>query len=46
MQKVVDNHLLIDPAAAVFDRTAEEYRPLRQVLVRHPTLNTYPLTPF
>jgi len=32
--KVVDNHLLIDPAAGVFDRTDEEYRPLRQVLVR------------
>ncbi|KAK5991830.1 hypothetical protein PT974_05216 [Cladobotryum mycophilum] len=32
--KVVDNHLLIDPAAAVFDRTAEEYQPLRQVLRR------------
>ncbi|KAK3904054.1 hypothetical protein C8A05DRAFT_14037 [Staphylotrichum tortipilum] len=32
--KVVDNHLLIDPVAAVFDRTAEEYRPLRQVLRR------------
>lgn len=31
--KVVSNHLLIDPAAAVFDRTAEEYQPLRQALV-------------
>ena len=31
--KVVNNHLLIDPAAAVFDRTDEEYQPLRQALV-------------
>ncbi|KAL2756389.1 hypothetical protein ACRALDRAFT_1070554 [Sodiomyces alcalophilus JCM 7366] len=32
--KVVSNHLLIDPAAAIFDRSAEEYQPLRQVLRR------------
>ncbi|KAI0388383.1 hypothetical protein F5Y17DRAFT_222191 [Xylariaceae sp. FL0594] len=32
--KVVSNHLLIDPAAAIFDRTAEEYQPLRQALRR------------
>ncbi|RDW74549.1 uncharacterized protein DSM5745_07211 [Aspergillus mulundensis] len=32
--KILDNHLLIDPAAAVFERTAEEYQPLRQVLRR------------
>ncbi|KAK3945477.1 hypothetical protein QBC46DRAFT_250246 [Diplogelasinospora grovesii] len=32
--KVINNHLLIDPVAAVFDRTAEEYQPLRQVLRR------------
>ncbi|KAK2028999.1 hypothetical protein LX32DRAFT_673173 [Colletotrichum zoysiae] len=32
--KAFSNHLLIDPAAAVFDRTAEEYQPLRQVLRR------------
>lgn len=31
--KIVSNHLLIDPVAAVFDRTAEEYQPLRRVLV-------------
>ena len=31
--KLVNNHLLIDPAAAVFDRTDEEYQPLRQALV-------------
>ncbi|KAK1579586.1 uncharacterized protein LY79DRAFT_522372 [Colletotrichum navitas] len=32
--KTFSNHLLIDPAAAVFDRTAEEYQRLRQVLRR------------
>lgn len=31
--KLVSNHLLIDPVAAIFERTAEEYRPLRQLLV-------------
>ncbi|CAG7963010.1 unnamed protein product [Penicillium salamii] len=30
--KIVSNHLLIDPVAAVFDRDVEEYQPLRQVL--------------
>ncbi|KAI1326340.1 hypothetical protein F5Y16DRAFT_400409 [Xylariaceae sp. FL0255] len=30
--KVLDNHLLIDPVAAIFDRTAEEYQPTRQKL--------------
>ncbi|KAM4066190.1 AAA domain-containing protein [Hirsutella rhossiliensis] len=32
--KVVSNHLLIDPAAALFDRTAQENQPLRPVLRR------------
>ncbi|KDN69430.1 hypothetical protein CSUB01_05347 [Colletotrichum sublineola] len=32
--KVFSNHLLIDLAAAVFDRPAEEYQPLRQALRR------------
>jgi hypothetical protein len=31
--KVFDNHLIIDPAAAIFERDMVEYRPLRQVLV-------------
>ncbi|KAE8380875.1 hypothetical protein BDV26DRAFT_289963 [Aspergillus bertholletiae] len=31
--KVVSNHFLINAAAAVFDRDAEGYQPLRQVLV-------------
>ena len=39
--KVLDNHLLIDPAAAVFERTAEEYQPLRQVLVSAVKLDHY-----
>ncbi|KAK4231884.1 hypothetical protein QBC38DRAFT_464820 [Podospora fimiseda] len=30
--KVINNHLLINPAAAVFDRTDEEYQPLRKAL--------------
>ena len=36
--KVLSNHVLIDPVAAVFDQTAEEYQPLRQALVSIPTL--------
>ncbi|KPM46453.1 hypothetical protein AK830_g200 [Neonectria ditissima] len=32
--KVVSNHLLIDPVAAVFERTAREYQPLRRALRR------------
>lgn len=31
--KAVSNHLLIDPAAAVFERTDEAYQPLRRELV-------------
>jgi len=32
--KVFDNHLLIDPAAAIYERSAPEYQPLRQILRR------------
>ncbi|KAH6984740.1 hypothetical protein BKA56DRAFT_614459 [Ilyonectria sp. MPI-CAGE-AT-0026] len=32
--KLVSNHLLIDPVAAIFERTGEEYQPLRQLLRR------------
>ncbi|KAH7002155.1 hypothetical protein EDB80DRAFT_867163 [Ilyonectria destructans] len=32
--KLVSNHLLIDPVAAIFERTMEEYQPLRQLLRR------------
>lgn len=35
--KIVSNHLLIDPAAAVFDRATEEFQALRQTIVSiHP----------
>ncbi|KAH0541782.1 hypothetical protein FGG08_003737 [Glutinoglossum americanum] len=30
--KVVDNHLLIDPVASVFDRSMNEYQPLRKLV--------------
>jgi tRNA uridine 5-carbamoylmethylation protein Kti12 len=32
--KVSQNHLLIDPVAAIFDRDMEEYQPLRKLLCR------------
>ncbi|MCJ1310340.1 hypothetical protein MMC25_004004 [Agyrium rufum] len=42
--KVVNNHLLIDPVGAVYDRGDPEYQPMRKALV-HPALLTLP-TPF
>lgn len=31
--RLIDNHLLIDPCAAVFERDMPEYRPLRNSIV-------------
>lgn len=31
--RLLDNHKLIDPAAALFERGAPEYQPLRQAIV-------------
>jgi hypothetical protein len=35
--RVFHNHLIIDPAGALFDRGDPEYQPLRRVLVRRST---------
>ena len=42
--KFLDNHLLIDPAAALFDRTSSEYQPLRKSL-RQLLLSTISTSP-
>lgn len=39
LSKVFDNHLLIDPVAAIFERDMEEYQPLHRQLVRRLVLN-------
>lgn len=42
--KVINNHLLIDPVAAIHERSDPEYQPLRKALaslliMQHPTLS-------
>ena len=34
--KLLDNHLLIDPVAAVYDRSMPEYQGLRKLVVGQP----------